>query len=344
MIRKMLVVAAAAAATMAVTQPASAAVDVKLGTLAPKASIWGAVFNAWAKAVQTESNGAVTLTWYYNSTQGDEIAMIGKMRGGQLDGGAFTATGLSQIFPSIIALQMPGLFPDWGKLDKVRNATAGVFDAAFLASGCPGNTAAPTCGFKILGTGDVGIAHIMSRDEAVRVPDDVKKMNPFHLPGDAIGKKFLRAVGVSGAKAIAVPAILPALSSRAEGAPRMINTPALAAEQLQWASQLNHINTNASGIGIGALVMTNKRYNELPEDAKAVLKKTGANTGQLLTTRIRAADAAAFNRLKGSKTVVDLNDAEKAKWNAVFAQVRQTLKTEGDIKPDIFDQVVNAAK
>ncbi|MEZ4259252.1 MAG: TRAP transporter substrate-binding protein DctP [Polyangiaceae bacterium] len=339
----MLVVAAAAAATLAVSQPA-AAEDVKLGTLAPKASIWGAVFNAWAKAVETESNGALKLTWYYNSTQGDEIAMIGKMRGGQLDGGAFTATGLSQIYPSIIALQMPGLFPDWAKLDKVRNSTSKMFSDAFAVAGCPGGTAAPTCGFKLMGTGDVGIAHIMSRDAAVRTPDQVKAMNPFSLPGDAIGKHFLRAVGAAGAKTIAVPAILPALSSRAEGAPRMINTPALAAEQLQWASQLNHINTNASGIGIGALVMTNKRFNELPEDARAVLKKTGQNTGQLLTTRIRAADAAAFNRLKASKTVVDLNDAEKAKWNAVFQQVREALKREGDIKGDVYDAVVKAAQ
>ena len=28
-----------------------------------------------------------------------------------IDGGAFTATGLGQIYPHIIALQMPGLFP-----------------------------------------------------------------------------------------------------------------------------------------------------------------------------------------------------------------------------------------
>jgi len=59
---------------------------------------------------------------------------------------------------------------------------------------------------------------------------------------------------------------------------------------------------------------------------------------------LRAIDEAAFNRLKGSKTVVELNDAEKAAWNTTFEKVRNALKAEGKIRGDAFDDVVNAAK
>lgn len=332
MIRKLFVLVAVFAATLGVAKSASAE-EVKLATLAPANSEWGKVFKAWAKAVDEESNGALKLTWYFNGTQGDEIAAVGKMRSKQIDGGAFTATGLSQIFPHVIAMQMPGLFPTWQKLDQVRDKTRARFDKEFEAQG-----------FKILGTGDVGIAHLMSRGKPVRTPADLKSMHPFYISGDAIGQKFLETVGVASPRALGVPAILPAISSRTEGSVDVINTPAIAAEQLQWAAHVDHINTMPSGIGIGALVMNKERFEGLPADAKAVMQRTGVNTGKLLTSRIRGIDGAAFNRLKSNKTVVELNDQEKAAWAAVFAKVRAALKAEGKIRGDIFDEVVAAAQ
>jgi TRAP-type C4-dicarboxylate transport system substrate-binding protein len=169
-------------------------------------------------------------------------------------------------------------------------------------------------------------------------------MHPFYLAGDAIGQKFLETVGVPSPKALSVPAILPALSSRTEGSVDVINTPAIAAEQLQWAAHVDHINTMASGIGIGALVMNKERFEGLPADAKAVMERTGKNTGKLLTERIRGIDEKAFERLKGSKTVVDLKDNEKAAWAEVFKKVRNALKAEGKVKADIFDEVTAAAQ
>lgn len=335
MLRKFLVklaaVAAFGGATLGVVGTASAD-ELKLGTVAPKDSAWGKVFSAWSKAVDEESNHAVQLTWYFGSVQGDEIAMVGKMRSKQLDGAAITATGLSQIYPHIIALQMPGLFPNWAKLDSVRDKTSAKFDAAFAKEN-----------FVILGKGDVGIAHIMSRGKAVRTPDDLKSMHPFYISGDAIGQKFLETVGVPSPRALGVPAILPAVSARNEGAVDVLNSPAIAAEQLGWAPHMDHINSLPSGIGIGALVMNKERYDGLPADVRAVIERTGKNTGKLLTERIRGIDEAAYNRLKGSKTFVDLNDAEKASWGALFAKVRNALKAEGKIKADIFDEVTAAA-
>jgi len=333
MLRRFFVLAAIVFATLGAARTASAAEEIKLGTLAPGDSAWGKVFKAWSKAVEEESSGGVKLTWYFNGTQGDEIAMVGKMRSKQIDGGAFTATGLSQIYPHIIALQMPGLFPNWAKLDAVREKTRAKFDGAFAAEG-----------FRILGTGDVGIAHIMSRGGAIRTPDDLKKMHPFYIAGDSIGQKFLETVGVPSPRALGVPAILPALSSRSEGAVDVINSPSIAAEQLQWGPHVDHINTMASGIGIGALIMNKERFEKLPPDAKAVLERTGKNTGELLTKRIRGIDDSAYDRLKANKTVVDLNDTEKAAWNEVFKKVRNALKAEGKIKADVFDEVTAAAQ
>ncbi|MBX3226100.1 MAG: TRAP transporter substrate-binding protein DctP [Labilithrix sp.] len=331
---RMFVVLAIAMATLGFSRSAMAdAKEVKLGTLAPKDSAWGKVFGAWAKAVEEESSGSLKLTWFYNGSQGDELAMVGKMRSKQLDGAAITATGLAQVWPHIVALQMPGLFPSWAKLDAAREKMAPTFKTEFEKQG-----------FVILGTGDVGAAHLMSRGVAIRTPDDLKKAHPFYISGDNIGQKFLETVGVPAPKALSVPAILPAVSARGEGSIDVINSPSIAAEQLGWAPHMDHVNENISGFGIGALVMQKEAFEGLGADAKAVLARTGKNTGQLLTQRIRGIDGAAFDRFKANKTVVKLNATEEAAWAAIFSKVRASLKAEGKVRGDIFDQVVAAAQ
>lgn len=330
MMRRWALLVAVLATLLGTARSASAAEEMKLGTLAPADSAWGKVFKAWAKAVDQESQGAVKLTWYFNGTQGDEAAMVGKMRSKQIDGGALTATGLSAIYPHVIALQLPGLFPNWAKLDAVREKTRGRFDAAFESQG-----------FKMLGTGDVGIAHLMSKGKAVRTPDDLKSMKPFCITGDVICQKMLEIVGVSSPKQLGVPSILPSLSN---GSVDVINSPSIAATQLQWASQVDHINAMASGIGIGALIVNKERFDALPADVKALLERTGKVTGQQLTERIRKIDDDAFKDLKGRMTVVEPNEAEKQAWQSTFKKVREALKTEGKVKADVVDEVTQAAQ
>jgi TRAP-type C4-dicarboxylate transport system substrate-binding protein len=332
MLRKFFVVLAVLAISLGAARTASADEEVKLGTLAPADSAWGKVFKAWAKAVEEESSGALKLTWYFNGTQGDELAMVGKMRSGQLDGGAFTSTGLNQIDSNYGALSMPGLWASWEKFDAGREQLRPKFDKAFTDKG-----------FVILGTGDVGMAHIMSRGGPVRVPDDLKKFHPFYIHGDVIGQKFLEVVGISNPKPLHVPMILPAVARRADDAHDVINTPAIAAEQLQWAPHFDNINTLNTGVGMGALVMKKDRYDALPADVRAIMEKTGKNTGELLTKRIRGIDNAAFERFKANKTVTDPTPDERAAWAATFKKTRDALKAENKFRADVHDDVTKAA-
>ncbi len=60
------------------------------------------------------------------------------------------------------------------------------------------------------------------------------------------------------------------------------------------------------------------------------LKATGGSTSkaaEMLTKRIRSADAAAFERLKKKMTVHEPTAAEKAEWKAVFKKACQNLKS-----------------
>ena len=81
-----------------VPKEAEAAETLKFATLAPKQSIWGQVFQVWEKAVKKKSEDKLELVFDYNGSQGDEGAMAGKIKAGQLDGAAVTAVGLSKFY------------------------------------------------------------------------------------------------------------------------------------------------------------------------------------------------------------------------------------------------------
>ncbi len=311
-------------------RPAEAdAVTLTVGTLAPAESPWGKVFKVWKKAVALRTNGAVDLQFFWNGQQGDEGAMVGKMRTGQLDGAAVTANGLSMIYKDVLVLQLPGLYRDWGKLDSARSGMRARFDTEFERQG-----------FKVLGWGDVGMAHIMSKGFDVKTPDDLKHKNAFFIAGDPIEPMFYSAIGDVTPRQVSVPEILTGLTANTIN---VVNAPALAAEQLQWASRLDHMNSAVTGIGIGALIFTSAKIGSLPADAQTALLESGKAAGEALTVSIRNEDAAAYNRLKGRMVVYDPNPTEQAAWDKIFADTRGRLRG-ATFNPQAFDDAVRLSQ
>lgn len=329
MLRKFLAFAAAAALVLSFTGRAHAGTVLKVGTLAPGESPWGQVFKVWKKAVKQKSGGSLELQFFWNGTQGDEASMVGKIRTGQLDGAAITAVGLGQIYKQVLVLQLPGLYRDWTKLDNARNQMRSTFDTEFDKQG-----------FKVLGWGDVGLAHVMSKGFAVKSPADLRHKSTYFLPGDPIAPVLFSLIGDVTPRQVGVTEILPGLTN---GSINVVTAPALAAEQLQWASRLDNINSETAACGIGALVFSSSRIKGLPADAQALLLDTGKLAGQALTSRIRNEDNAAFNRLKARMTTYTPNAAEKAQWAKLFADTRAKLR--GTVfNAAVFDQAVRNAQ
>jgi TRAP-type C4-dicarboxylate transport system substrate-binding protein len=297
-----------------VTQPARSAesTTLQMGTLAPAASPWGQVFKVWAKGLSERTGGALALQFFWNGQQGDEVAMVAKMRTGQLDGAALTATGLALIYRDVLVLQLPGLFRTWERLDTARNAMRGGFDAQFERRG-----------FKLLGWGDVGMAHLMTKGFEVHTPADLKHRGCFILAGDPIAPMFYSIVGDVTPRQLGVTEILAGLTSNTIN---VVNAPAIAAEQLQWASRLDHIDRDVSGIGIGGLVVASPKLASLPADAYAALVDTGRVAGDALTLRIRREDEAAFERLKARMTTYDTTADEQAQWAHIFRETSARLR------------------
>jgi TRAP-type transport system periplasmic protein len=303
---------AAAFFVMGTAGEAQAKSTLKMATLAPKQSPWGKVFTTWSKAVEQKTKGDVEVVWLWNGTAGPESAVVGKIKSGQLSGAAITAVGLAAIRKDALALQMPGAFKSWADLDKARDKFASDFAAT-----------AKKEGFFLGGWGDVGIGRVMSKGFAVKVPNDLKGKHPGMISEDIIAPKVYEVIGGVSAVPSPVTGFLPKLNA---GAIDVMNTPSLAAEQLQWASRLDHINTAETYYGIGAVVMSQKELDKLSGDNREIVQSTGQMAAKALTKRIREADGKAYERLKKKMKVHEATAAEKAEWSKVFKKACERLK------------------
>jgi TRAP-type C4-dicarboxylate transport system substrate-binding protein len=321
MIRKLTAAFLAASfVTAGVSNTAFAAkTQFRFATLAPKQSPWGKVFSALSKAVDKKTDGQVEIQWLWNGTAGPEGNTVGKIKSGQITGAAITAVGLSAIYKPIVALQMPGAFKSWAELDRARDALKPQFDKEMNAEG-----------FYVSGWGDVGIARTMSRGFDVVHPDDLKGKSPGLIAQDIINPKVFEAIGGVTAKPADVVEFLPLLNS---GAINVLTVPALAAEQLQWASRLDHMNDGVVGFGVGAMVISEKDMQKLPADQREILEKTGKSANEALTKIIRKEDDAALERLMKKMTVHHQTDAERAEWDKIFRKACLRVKTAlpGDV-------------
>jgi TRAP-type C4-dicarboxylate transport system substrate-binding protein len=298
-------------------QPSTA--HIRIATLAPKESPWGKVFSAWANAIDHKTSGAIEVQWLWNGTAGPESTMVAKTRSGQIAGAAITAPGLASIHGPIIALQMPGAFKTWAALDRARDALKGDFDAAITKAG-----------FYVSGWSDIGVRHTLSKGFSVVRPDDLRGKTPGYIANDLIAAKVFEAIGGITAKPAEVGEFLPMLSS---GAINSLTAPSITAEQLQWASRLDHLNTGVVGFGVGAVVFSEAALAKLGAENREIVETTGRAANLALTRIIRIEDDQAFARLKKKMTVHDMTEAERAEWEKFWKKACQSAKTAlpGDV-------------
>lgn len=301
---------------------ASAATTFKVGTLVPRESPWGTVLRVWQKAVKEKTRGEVIIEIFWNATQGDEPALISKVKTGQLDSAIVSAVGLGLIDPDINVLQVPGLYAGWAQLDKAREVLKPRFEASFREKG-----------FELVGWGDIGLMHLISKGYPIHLPADLKGKRPWVWREDPVLPSLFQVLGV-----VAVPAstteVLPELAT---GNIDALIVSALEAEQLQWSSRLDHLNLMVVAPNVGGAVVSKARVDALPPEQRAVLLDTIKVATRALTERIRVEDQQALDRLKKRMTVIEPTPAELAAWNKVFAEARARL-ARGSLPAELLQQ------
>ncbi len=301
---------------------------IKIATLVPKSSAWGKVLDTWVRAVNEKSGGNLELQIFYNGSQGDEAAIVGKMKSGQLDAAVVSSVGLSKIYKPILALQMPGLFKDWLLFDKAREAMKPEFEKGVNDAG-----------FTTIGWYDIGRTRIFTKGFSVKTANDIKGKKPVALKNDDIQAAFFQTIGGVSTVSLNTPEVLPALNI---GSVNLVFSSALFAEQMQWSAKLDNISNDADAFAIGSIVISSKRLDGMPADMKAIFLETGKMASASMQKKIRSDDDMALARLKTKMTLSVRSPTEQAEWKTLYKQVRTKL-AQGTFAPELVTKLEQLA-
>ena len=268
----------AATLVLGATVPAAADnIELRIASLAPAGSKWMQVLEKTAVEIDKDTTSRVKLKYYPGGEQGDEKDFVRKIKAGQLDGAAVTATGLGMIDESIRVLELPMMFTDTPEFDYVADKMWPYFQKKFEAKG-----------FKLNDRGEVGWIHFLSKNPVDSMAA-LKGQKVWMWADDQLVGTMFKKLGVSGVP-LGVPEVDAGLTSGRINA--CYGSP-LASVALQWYSKVKYMTSMPMSYSLGATVLsldTLKKINE--EDSKTMNKLLKAQ-GKKLRAAIRSENESA---------------------------------------------------
>jgi TRAP-type C4-dicarboxylate transport system substrate-binding protein len=313
-----------AAALFVGAAPAADNKQLRLGTLAPKNSLFHRQMMELGEVWRTAQGGTAKYTVYPDGSQGGEAEMARRMRIGQLQGALLSVVGLREIEPSISALQnMPLLFRSWEEVDYVREKMRPAMEKKFFDKG-----------FVVLGWGDAGWVRFFSKQAAFR-PADYKPLKFFAWGSEPEQQDIMKTMGYSPVP-LETSDILPSIQTG------MINvvpaTPYFALASQVYTAAPNMLDLNWAPI-VGALVITKKAWDDMTPAAQAIVKAAGDKAGVQMRNQARREVDDAVEAMKKRGLVVNKPSPEQLKeWDALAATLYPKIR--GAMVPaETFDEV-----
>ena len=134
--------------------PAQAAV-FKIATVVPEGSQWMRELRAAGDEIAERTDDRVKIKYYGGGVMGNDKKVLRKIRNGQLQGGAFAASGLSEKYPPIALYGLPMMFESEAEVDYVRERldpllAQGLEEAGYVSFGFAGGGFAMLMGSRPL--------------------------------------------------------------------------------------------------------------------------------------------------------------------------------------------------
>ncbi|HEV2489851.1 MAG TPA: TRAP transporter substrate-binding protein DctP [Candidatus Acidoferrales bacterium] len=297
---------------------------IRLATLVPRGTSIYNSLEAMGQSWRQAPNGGVSLTIYPDGVMGSEADMVRRMRIGQIQAATLTVGGLSEIDPSVAALQtMPMMYRSLDEAEYVRQKLEPELDKRLRDRG-----------FVVLFWGDAGWVRFFSRKDAIR-PEDFKKMKLFVTAGDSNEVDVMRKAGYNPVP-LEWTDVLTSLETGLIDAVPTAPFVALAGQFYTAAPHMLQVNWVPL---VGATVITKKAWDAMPPATQQVMLQTATETGKQIQARNRQeSDEAVEAMKKRGLQVNSLPPAEEEAWTQVAKQFYPDIR--GRMVPaDMFDEV-----
>lgn len=318
---------AAFALALAAGVAAAQAPRIKLGTLAPRGTVYHQALlemgQAWRAA---EGNGAV-FTAFTDGAQGGEADIVRRMRIGQLDAALVSVIGLTEIDAGAGALQkMPMMFRSWNEVDAAGERLRPLLEKRFLDKG-----------FVVLFWVEAGWVRFFSKEPALR-PADFRRLKIFAWAGDAEQVALMKAMGYQPV-VLETADILPGLQT---GLVNAVPVTAMWALMSQVDLSAPHMLELRWVPIVGATLVTRKAWDRLSPAGRQALQQGAARAGERLRAHRETSDVEAVEAMKKRGLRVHaLTPQLEAEWREL-AQAAYPGIRGGMVPADMFDAVASA--
>jgi TRAP-type C4-dicarboxylate transport system substrate-binding protein len=298
---------------------------VKLGTLAPKNSIYHRSLQEMGERFREAQGSGSAFTIYTDGSQGSEADVVRRMRVGQLNAAMMSVVGLSEIDLSVSALQkMPLVFRSWDEVEYVGQTLRPEIEQRFFDNG-----------FVVVAWAEAGWVRFFCKQPAAR-PQDLKARRLFAWAGDSEQVEMMKALGyhpvvletvdiVSGLQTglidtVPVTPVWALATQVDQAAPYMID--------VKWAPV------------VGAIIFTRKVWDEMTPTAREALRKSAARaTQQLHEYQIRSESEAIAAMKERGLRVQSLTPELDAAWERLAQQAYPLIRGH-TVPAATFDEVL----
>jgi TRAP-type C4-dicarboxylate transport system substrate-binding protein len=284
-------------------------VAIKLASFVPEGSIWDKNLRQMGDEWRRATDGRVSLTVFAGGQQGEESAVIAKMRLGALQGAALTVLGLAQLDPGFNAFAIPFFYGSHEELHAVRAALTPELERRLAAKG-----------FVLLGWGDAGWLQVFSKRAITSLPE-LKKVPIYTAAGDDQMVQWYQAQGFEP-RPLAFSDVPTALAT---GLIEAVPATPIAALLLQWYRAAPHMLEIGLSPLVGATVIAKKSWDAMaPADREAV-RASALAMQERLAAEVPAQDREAVVQMqRRGLTVSQPTDPEawRAAGNAFAERMR----------------------
>lgn len=235
-------------------------VVLRLGTMAPTGTAWARELNAFAREVESRTNGQVHVKWYFGGISGDEPGMGERIRRGQLDGAASGGPLCEALSPSMRVMRVVGLLTTPREAGYVAGRLWPVLEKEFHKSGVVG-----------LGTATIG-PHIIFSRTPIRSMTDFRNTRLWIWDRDDVLVAELARFGV---KQVPLP-VGEAARAYEEGRVDGFMAPSSVALAFQWSALARYVTDLRLDYLTGCVVIAERSFDPLaPAQRDAIRSAAG---------------------------------------------------------------------
>jgi TRAP-type C4-dicarboxylate transport system substrate-binding protein len=299
----------------------------KIATIAPEGSEWMVEHRAAAAAIKERTAGTVVLKFYGGGVMGNDRKVLRKVRIGQLQGAAFTTSGLAERYPDIALYGLPFVFQSQQEVDYARE----LFDAELLQG-------LEDAGFVSFGFAGGGFANFMSSEPLV-THANLQGKKIWVPEGDVTSFTALESMDLS-------PVVLPlsdVLTGLQTGLLDVIVSPPVGALLLQWYTKVKYINPLPVAYTLGVLAIDNRAFDRIdPADQEIVREVLTATYLKLDAINrhdnVEALEALVANGLQ----IVEADPEAIPYWRGVAKETNEKIWKDSAVDPGLYDRLMNA--